>query len=88
MLVKKKRVYSFKNKRRVDPYKIAQSIDAISNTKLKTAIEFAGLKDFMEQLMKFKGLLYKAEEIKTKISKILGDNDYLDFVIKKLKDLK
>jgi len=38
--------------------------------------------------MKFKGLLYKAEEIKTKISKILGDNDYLDFVIKKLKDLK
>jgi len=48
MLVKKKRVYSFKNKRRVDPYKIAQSIDAISNTKLKTAIEFAGLKDFME----------------------------------------
>ena len=48
MLVKKKRVYSFKNKRRVDPYKIAQSIDAISNTKLKTAIEFAGLKDFKE----------------------------------------
>ena len=89
MLVKKKRVYSFKNKRRVDPYKIAQFIDAISNTKLKTAIEFAGLKDFKEQLMKFKELIYKAEEIKTKISKIfIGDNDYLGFVIKKLKDLK
>ena len=44
----KKRVYNFKNRRRVDPYKVAQSIDTASSTSIKTAIEFAGLKDLME----------------------------------------
>ena len=44
----KKEKYSFKNKNRIEPYKVAQAIDVADTKSVKNAIAFAGLNHLMD----------------------------------------
>lgn len=44
----KKEKYDFKNKNRVDTYKIAQAVDQAEADSVKRAVDFAGISDLMD----------------------------------------
>lgn len=44
----KREKYSFKNKSRIEPYKVAQAIDKAESNSVKKAVDFAGISHLMD----------------------------------------